>query len=128
MCFLLVLLDNRVEGGAARAAGYRDGVHVEFYCEHAALVSLSHLFCDIEDEGGVQTVVELHLQVEVVAFVVAHLLGALQSAAVLSADAEGEQSAAGDVHLLAVHVAVVLPVGLEAHCDGILAGPSGVEH
>ena len=57
---VLEVFDYSVEGRASRARGNRDGVHVKFDCDDTALVASAHLVGNVEDEGGVHAVVELH--------------------------------------------------------------------
>ena len=124
---VLIVEDHRVEAGAASAGGYRDGVEVQLYGDDPALVPLAHLPGDVEDEGGVHAVVELHRHVHVVTVGVAHLVGAGDAVGAESADAEGHQSSAHDVDRLAALLAVVLQSHAVADGDGVVACCAGVQ-
>ena len=135
---VLEVLDHGVEAGAAGAAGYRNGVHIQFHRDDAALVALAHLLGDVEDEGGVHAVVELHRQVHIVAVGVIDLRLGRDLVGLQAADAEGHQTSADDIHALGVghrggiyvvgHIGeVVLLVNAVVHGDGIVAGAAGVD-
>ena len=128
MGHLLVVFHHGVESRASRASWYGYGVHVYLYGDDAALVSLAHLLGDVEDEGGVETVVEDHLQVHVVLLAVAQLAAVFEPSAGVAGNAECEHAAAGNVNLLAFHVAVALPSRLVGHCHGVVAAAPAVEH
>ena len=115
---VLVVFDHGVETGAAGAAGDRNGVHIQFHRDDTALVALAHLLGDVEDEGGVHAVVELHRQVHIVAVGVIDLRLGRDLVGLQAADAEGHQTSADDIHAL---------VNAVVHGDGIVAGAAGVD-
>ncbi len=128
MRLFLEVLHHCVEGGTSVAGGNGDGVHVNLDGQYSSLEAMTHLVTHVEDEGGVDTVVEQQFQVHVVAVLVLHLLVALDEVTGVFADAEGEQASASYVHVLAVHVAVTLPAGAVVNGDGVVAATQRVEH
>lgn len=135
--FFVEVLDYGVEAGTALAVGDGDVVHIDIYRYHSATEETAHLVGDVEDEGGVLAVVELHVHVDVVAVVEVRLgnlrqrlrvgTGA-QLVGVEVRHAEGEEFAADDVNRLTVlSLAVELHTSVEVHGDGVGAGDAVVE-
>ena len=99
----LKVFHHCVESRAARLLWRRDSVHVEFYGDHATLEEMLYLLCDIEDEGGVVTVRELHVYVYVVfVWVVVVDSGSSCEVWVVVTDSEGNHPSSNDVHLFPV--------------------------
>lgn len=74
MGLFFVVLDYGIEAGAAAAAGDADGINIQVDGEYAAFVAFLDLVGDVEDQGGVETVVEGHLDFHVVLYLGAHHL------------------------------------------------------
>ena len=60
---VLEVLHDGIEARATLTGGDGNGVHVELDGQNTTLIALAHLIGDIEDEGGVHTVVELHVDI-----------------------------------------------------------------
>ena len=127
MRLFIEVLHYGVEAGAAGAGGDGDGVEIKLHGDDAATVAMAHLVGDVEDEGGVHTVVELHVDVHEVAVLVRHLVGTADVVGTVTRQSEGHESSADDVDELAVLVAVALHSGVVIDGDGVVAGPSGVD-
>ena len=121
------VLHDSIEGGASAARGDTYGVHVQFDGNDSPLVAAAHLVGDVEDEGGVHAVVEQHSHIKEVPVGIHYIRLALDTVGVLTADAEGHQTAADDIYRLALLVAVVLQPGAVVDGDGVVTRGAGVE-
>ena len=126
--FFFEVLHHGVEGGTSVTGGDSNSVHVNFHGEHATLEATDYLVADVEDEGGVYTVVEQHLQVHVVAVLVPDILVAPDVVAGMLTDSEGEQSSAGNIDVFAILVTSALPAGAVVDGDGVVAASSAVQY
>ena len=118
---------NSIETGAAATLGNRNSVHIKLDSKHTTLIALAHLVGDIEHEGGVHTVVKLHVHLHIVRMGVGHLFSTRYSVGLQVADAESEQTATYYIYLLVIIRAVLLHSYLVVDGDGIASCPSAVQ-
>lgn len=131
----LLLLEVFHYGIKARTTGaVRDGyfVHVKLHGYDAATIEPAYLVGDVEDDGGVLTVIELHLHVHVVSVVevcLCHLLQRLKVGTCVKLvwielrHAEGQRLATYHVYRLALLVRhVLLHSHVEVDGDGVRSG------
>lgn len=134
---LLEVLHYGVEAGTTGLV--RDGnfVHVELHGYDATTIESAYLVGDIEDDGGVLTVIELHLHVHVVSVVEVCLCHLLQRLKVRTGvelvwielgHAEGQRLATYHVHRLALLVRhVLLHSHVEVYGDGVRSGHARID-
>lgn len=128
-----------IEAGASFSRGYGNGVDVEFHGNDTSLVASPHLVCDVEHEGRVKAVAELHGEVHIVSVFVCHLFCPADAVGPVSGYSEGHESSADDVDQFhgVCHFFVACLVWHQrqavfqshavVHGDGIVAGASVVQ-
>ena len=105
MYLLIVVIHHGIEGRTAGAVGDGDGVHVEVNGDDAAPEAAGYLLGDVEDEGAVRAVVELHVDIQQMALAVVGPGGLTvatrtDGVGVESAQTEGDEAAAAPLQAI----------------------------